>query len=101
MQGYITDLKFLNLPSSSVCLYSFIVFQVLSSTDAGVRILYLPPYSPDLNPIEEAISKVKAWIRRNGDLFISDNGLLYDIKLAMDVITPEDALSYFHHAGYY
>lgn len=71
------------------------------SKDAGVRILHLPPYSPDLNPIEEAISKVKAWIRRNADLYNLDDGLLYDIKLAMDVITPEDAVSYFHHAGYY
>jgi hypothetical protein len=94
------DSKFLSLLSGLVYLYSFIEFQMLS-TDAGVCIVYLPPYSPDLNPIEEAISKVKAWIRRNADLFTSDDGLLYDIKLAMDVITPEDAISYFHHAGYY
>lgn len=95
------DSKFLNLLSGLVHLYSFIGFQVLSHDDSGVRILYLPPYSPDLNPIEEAISKIKAWIRHNGDLYTSDDGLLYDIKLAMDVISPEDALSYFHHAGYY
>src|ERR1700678_4047208 len=42
---------------------------------SGVRIIFLPPYSPDLNPIEEAISKIKAWIRRNYDLFSSSNGI--------------------------
>lgn len=34
---------------------------------AGIRVLYLPPYSPDLMPIEEAFSVYKAWIRRHGD----------------------------------
>ena len=32
---------------------------------AGVRIEYIPPYSPDLSPIEESFSTLKAWIRRN------------------------------------
>ncbi|KAJ3502659.1 hypothetical protein NLJ89_g8785 [Agrocybe chaxingu] len=67
----------------------------------GVRIIFLPPYSPDLNPIEEAISKIKAWIRRNYDLFTSDHGILYDIKVAMDVITPNDAAGYFIDGGYF
>jgi transposase len=33
--------------------------------DAGVKLLYLPPYSPDLNPIEEFFSELKAYIRRH------------------------------------
>jgi len=32
-----------------------------------MRLVYLPPYSPDFNPIEEAFSALKAWIRRNRD----------------------------------
>ena len=67
---------------------------------SGVRIIFLPPYSPDLNPIEEAISKIKAWIRRNYDLFPPGDGFLFDVKIAMDVITPEDAKGYFLHGGY-
>jgi len=67
----------------------------------GVRIIYLPPYSPDLNPIEEAISKIKAWIQRNYDVFLPGDGILYDVQCAMDVITPEDAELYFLHAGYF
>jgi transposase len=73
---------------------------------AGVRIVYLPPYSPDFNPIEEAYSKIKAFIRRNDDIFLGDldkdyHGLLYDMMEAMKVITADDAIGYFIHAGYF
>ena len=33
--------------------------------NAGIKLEYLPPYSPDFNPIEEAFAELKAWIRRN------------------------------------
>ena len=36
--------------------------------EAGVLLEYLPPYSPDLNPIETSFAVLKAWIRRNADL---------------------------------
>jgi transposase len=70
---------------------------------SGVRIEYLPPYSPDLNPIEEAFSKIKAFIRRNNDLFqaYEDDGILYDMHEVMDIITAYDASGYFIHAGYF
>jgi transposase len=69
----------------------------------GVHVEYLPPYSPDLNPIEEAFSKIKAFIRRNYDLFqaTEDDGILYDVHEAMDIITAQDAMGYFIHAGYF
>jgi len=35
---------------------------------AGVQLLFLPPYSPDLNPIEQSFSTLKAWIKRNREL---------------------------------
>jgi hypothetical protein len=68
----------------------------------GVRIKYLPPYSPDLNPIKEAFSKIKAFICRNHDVFqaMEDDGIL-DMHEAVDVITKEDAMGYFIHAGYF
>jgi hypothetical protein len=60
MKGYIMDSKFLNLQSGLVCSYNSIEsHDQVQSTNAGVRILYLPPYSPNLNPVEEAISKIK------------------------------------------
>lgn len=68
----------------------------------GIRIEYLPPYSPDFNPIEEAFSKIKAFIRRENIAFAAApaGGLIYDVLNAMDIITPEDAVGYFTHAGY-
>jgi transposase len=36
--------------------------------DAGLKIAWLPPYSPDLNPIEETFAQLKAWIRKNRDM---------------------------------
>lgn len=68
----------------------------------GVRIEYLPPYSPDLNPIEEGFSKIKAFIRRNNDIFLSGgvNDNIFDLYQALEVITDTDAMGYFIHAGY-
>jgi hypothetical protein len=69
--------------------------------DTGVRIEYLPPYSPDLNPIEEAYSKIKAFIRHHGKLLVREgNGLMFDLMLVMDVISSSNALGYIMHAGY-
>lgn len=69
----------------------------------GVRIEYLPPYSPDLNPIEEAFSQIKSFIRRNNDVFLSAQAheIMYDLYIAMDVVSPADAMGYFIHASYF
>ena len=69
---------------------------------SGVRLVFLPPYSPDLNPIEEAFSKIKAWIRCNNDIFSAATGedLMYDMQEALNVITESDAIGYFIHTGY-
>jgi transposase len=69
-----------------------------------VRIEFLPPYSPDFNPIEEAFSKFKAWLRRNYDLFSAaahNDGIMYDLREALDIITAEDAQGYMRHSGYF
>ena len=71
-----------------------------------MRLEYLPPYSPDLNPIEEAFSKIKHFIRRNQDYYYTkdgDNGLgiLYDMYELLDIITSDDAKGYIAHAGYF
>lgn len=69
----------------------------------GVTIEYLPSYSPDLNLIKEAFSKIKHFIRRHNiyyNLTIGD-GILFDMYEVIDIITPEDADGYFLHAGYF
>jgi hypothetical protein len=68
-----------------------------------VHIEYLPPYSPNLNPIEEAFSKIKHWLRCHQDYYCMtmEDGILFDMFEVMDIITPEDAEGYFIHAGYF
>ncbi|KAI0037409.1 hypothetical protein FA95DRAFT_1465650, partial [Auriscalpium vulgare] len=61
---------------------------------------FLPPYSPDLNPIEEAFSKVKAFIRRNDAYFANSNSIIYDMYEAMACVTGDDARGYMFHSGY-
>ncbi len=64
----------------------------------GARLLFLPAYSPDLNPIEEAISKMKGIIRSEGAR--SSEALQGAIAGALDAVTAQDALGYFAHCGY-
>lgn len=65
---------------------------------AGARVLRLPPYSPDFNPIEMAISKMKALLRKLGERTIPR--LLEAIGQAMGSVTSEDAVNYILHCGY-
>jgi transposase len=66
---------------------------------AGAKYWPLPPYSPDLNPIEQMWSKVKAVLRR---LKARTKETLYEgLAQALDSITPEDALGWFRACGYW
>ena len=65
---------------------------------AGVSYRYLPPYSPDLNPIEPAWAKVKAKLRRADPRSLDE--LDAELPRALDAITAADAQGWFRHAGY-
>jgi transposase len=65
---------------------------------AGCRLLFLPPYSPDLNPIEPAWSKLKALLRGVGAR--TTEALHAALTALVDAITPADARGYFRHCGY-
>ena len=65
----------------------------------GVRLRYLPPYSPDFNPIECAFSKLKTWLRTAK---ARTRDLLEDAILAAAAwITEQDAKNWFDHCGYH
>jgi transposase len=64
----------------------------------GCELLYLPPYSPDLNPIEEAFSKVKGLMRRAEAR--TREALVEAMGRALDAVTTRDARGYFEHRGY-
>ena len=65
---------------------------------AGARLLYLPPYSPDLNPIEMAFAKLKALLRRAAERTVT--GLWTAIGQLLDSFTPGESRNYFAAAGY-
>jgi len=68
----------------------------------GIRVEFLPPYSPDLNPIEEAFSKIKAFIRHHRLLLSRrGDGMIFELMEIMNIITGDDAIGYFVHAGYF
>ena len=65
---------------------------------AGCWFLYLPPYSPDLNPIEQAFSKLKAHLRKIGARTFTE--LFHAIGEVCQMFTPDECWNYFHDAGY-
>jgi transposase len=65
---------------------------------AGCRLLFLPPYSPDLNPIENAFSKLKRLLRRAAERTVG--GLWAAIGRLLDRFTRRECRNYFRHCGY-
>jgi transposase len=65
---------------------------------AGCRLLFLPPYSPDFNPIEPAWSKLKTLLRGAGAR--TTEALHAALSSLVDAITAADARGYFRHCGY-
>lgn len=65
---------------------------------AGAEPLFLPPYSPDLNPIEMMWSKVKSILR--SEEARDPESLVEAIGYALDKVTPSDARNWFAHCGY-
>lgn len=67
---------------------------------AGALLRFLPPYSPDLNPIEETFSKVKSYLRDNELAYQSTSTPRIMFAEAFTSVTPLDCVNYIKHAGY-
>jgi transposase len=65
---------------------------------AGAAVVYLPPYSPDLNPIELAFAKLKQLMRSAAHR--TADALWADVQRMLDLITPADAVAFYRHCGY-
>ena len=65
---------------------------------AGAELLYLPPYSPDFNPIENAFAKLKALLRKAAERTV--DGLWSAIGRILDPFPPGECANYFTAAGY-
>jgi transposase len=64
----------------------------------GATVLYLPPYSPDLNPIEKLFSKLKALLRKAAKRSIDD--LWKEIGELLNTVAPSECANYFSSSGY-
>ena len=64
----------------------------------GCELIYLPPYSPDLNPIEEAFAKIKGLLRKAGAR--SREALIEAMGRALEAVTVSDARGFFKHRAY-
>ena len=64
----------------------------------GCKLLYLASQSPDLNPIEEAVAKLKALLRRAGAR--TRERLIEAMGRALEAVTPTDAEGFFERGGY-
>jgi len=72
------------------------VTELVESVQA--KVLYLPPYSPDLSPIENAFSKLKGLMRSAAHR--TRETLWGDMQRMLDLITPQDSAGFFTHCGY-
>jgi transposase len=66
--------------------------------NAGARLLFLPPYSPDFNPIEQVFSKLKALLRMAAARTV--DVLEAAIAAALDAFTAQECANYFTNSGY-
>jgi len=66
--------------------------------ERGCEVLFLPPYSPDYNPIEEAFSKIKSLLRRAAAR--TREALIEAMGTAISAVTAGDAWGFFKHCGY-
>ncbi len=65
---------------------------------AGATLLFLPPYSPDFNPIEMAFAKIKALLKKAAERTVT---ALWDrVGDVLHLVTPDEARAYFRAAGY-
>ena len=74
------------------------VITTIQSTGAIVR--FLPPYSPDFNPIEEPFAKVKAFLKANELAYDVTSSPRLLIAMGFCTVTAEDCIGYIRHAGY-
>ena len=64
----------------------------------GAKLMYLPPYSPDFNPIEKAFSQIKAFLKKTAAR--TKEKLDAAIAAAIDVVSAQNAINYFAACGY-
>ena len=68
--------------------------------EKGIRLEFLPPYSPDFNPIETCFSVIKSFLKKYRDFVHSCNDAKYPLLVACSQITPQIAIEFFKSSIY-
>jgi transposase len=66
--------------------------------NAGARLIFLPPYSPDLNPIEQVFAKLKTLLRKTAARTVEDTWK--SIGTLLNTFTPQECKNYLRNSGY-
>ena len=69
-------------------------------TGIGVKLMFLPPYSPDLMPLEEVFAKVYSVLKANDNIYLNTTNTKLMVKLVFSAVSPKDTLGYIKHASY-
>ena len=72
----------------------------LLTTPAGAKLIYLPPYSPDFNPIEQTFHSIKAWLRRHEAEAVRPEVRPWLIHQAVASVSAESAEGWILNCGY-
>jgi hypothetical protein len=76
------------------------LFRSFTQVLLGAKLIYLPPYSPDFNPIEQAFHSIKAWLRRHEAEAVNPEQRPWLIHQAALSVTVEDAEGFILNSGY-
>ena len=94
-------------PFDGLAMHSIVIMDNLSVqpiltilNDSGIVVHFLPPYSPDLNPIEEAFSYIKSYLKLHEDVLDATNDPFPLIHAAIDSITSHMCKQWITHSGY-
>ena len=68
--------------------------------EAGIVVVFLPPYSPDLSPIEELFSCIKYYLKRHDELLQAVDDPIPNTQAAFDEISPDQCEAWITHSGY-
>ena len=74
------------------------IVELIATT--GALVIFLPPYSPDFNAIEEAFAKVKAYLKANEMAVQATDDITEMVLMVFATITQEDCLGWIEHSGY-
>ena len=91
-------------PQSVIILDNVSIHHVQSNVQliesSGAKVVFIPPYSPDLNPLEPVFGKVKTILKEDDRIFQTSNTPRVLLAMAFTMVIQEDCLNFSRHCGY-